>query len=187
MSSPRLRGLGEIFPDEIEDKVFAYMPADGESCPEKYIVEWQSYAKRGNAEFRYIDNSKKDAVDEQNKLLECNICFISGGNTFILLRNLYRSGLDRALKRFTEKDEFVLSGSSAGALVLTPTIEVCNIPDFDENVVGLEDLTGLGIVNFEVFPHFVEEKHGVILEKYRESSKNEVREIRDGEFIVVDC
>ncbi len=72
---------------------------------------------------------------------------ITGGNTFKLLDNLRKSGLDKAIKEFSNKSEFVLAGLSAGALVLTPTIEVCNLPNYDESTVGIDDFTGLNIIN----------------------------------------
>lgn len=156
--------LLEIFPMEIKHKVFAYMPSDGANCPQKYADEWKDYANRYQAEFRFIDNSKGNSNEEIEKLLGSNILVISGGNTFKLLDNLRKSGLDKAIKEFTKKDEFVLSGFSAGALVLTPTIEVCNLPNYDENIVGIRDLTGLNVVNFEVFPHYDESKQRQLLD-----------------------
>jgi len=175
-----------VFPKEIENKVFAYMPSDGANCPQKYRDEWNGYAEKSGAGFRYIDNSKENVVDEVNKLLEANILIITGGNTFKLLDNLRRSGLDKAIKEFASKNEFVLAGFSAGALVLTPTIEVCNLPNYDKNEVGLKDLTGLNIVNFEVFPHYTEQEHRDLLSEYKTQAKNEVREITNEDCIVLD-
>lgn len=186
MSAPGVEGVREIFSDGIKNKRFAYLPVDGGNTPQKYIDEWRGYAERYDAEFVYINNSIENATAEQEKLLRCDICFISGGNTFLLLRNLRRSGLDKALKKFVQKDEFILAGASAGALVLTPTIEVCNQPSLDKNQVGLTDLTGLGLVDFEVWPHYVESYHSEMLEKYQVSAKNEVKEVRDGSFVSLE-
>jgi dipeptidase E len=162
------------------------MPSDGSNCPQKYIDEWKEYAKNNNTEFRYIDNSKPNAEDEAEKLLSSNILMITGGNTFKLLDNLRKSGLDNAIKEFTEKKEFVLAGFSAGAIVLTPTIEVSSLPVYDKNEVGLSDLTGLGIVNFEVFPHYKEQNHSKILEQYRKKAKNRIEEIPDEDYISIN-
>jgi dipeptidase E len=177
--------LDLVFPKEIANKIFAYMPSDGANCPQEYSEEWKGYAQKHGAEFRYIDNSKKNAVDEVSKLLGANILIITGGNTFKLLDNLRKSGLDKAIKEFTNKNEFVLAGFSAGALVLTPTIEVCSLPNFDVNEVGLKDMTGLGIVHFEVFPHYSEQEHKDMLNKYEVQAENEVRKIADEDCIVL--
>jgi len=178
--------LSLVFPREIANKVFAYVPSDGANCPQKYRDEWNVYAETYGAEFRYIDNSKENAVDEVNKLLGANILIITGGNTFKLLDNLRKSGLDQAIREFTSKSEFVLAGFSAGALVLTPNIEVCNLPNYDKNEVGLSDLTGLNIVNFEVFPHYSELEHRELLKNYKIKAKNEVKEITNEDCIVLD-
>jgi dipeptidase E len=111
---------------------------------------------------------------------------ISGGNTFKLLDNLRKSGLDKTIIEFTKQDNYVLSGFSAGALVLTPTIEVCNLPNYDENLVGLKNLTGLGIIDFEVFPHYDEATQKELLDKYRLTAKHEVKEITNEDFITID-
>ena len=86
--------------------------------------------------------------------LPIHILLITDGNTFALLDKLKRTGLDRAIKNFVKKDNFVLSGFSAGALVLTPNIKVCNLDKYDANKVGIEDYAAIGIVDFEVFPVF---------------------------------
>jgi dipeptidase E len=175
-----------IFPDWIKNKVFAYMPSDGASCPQKYIDEWKRYAQDHNAEFRYIDNSKEEATEEIRKLQGSNILVITGGNTFKLLDNLRKSGLDNAVKELANKDDFVLAGFSAGALVLTPTIQICNLPNYDDNLVGIKDLTGLNIVDFEVFPHYEEAKQKDALNEYRVTTKNVVKEITNDNYLVIE-
>lgn len=178
--------VAQIFPSEVGNKVFAYMPSDGANCPQKYVDEWKGYSEKYGAEFRYIDNSKTQTHDEVDKLLGSNILVITGGNTFKLLDNLRKSGLDKAVVEFSKKSEFILAGFSAGALVLTPSIEICNLPNYDENLVGLKDLTGLGLVDFEVFPHYNEAEHKQLLEEYRKTTKHEVREITNEDLLVID-
>lgn len=177
--------LDQIFPKNIQDKVFSYIPSSGIEGAEPYIEQWREIAKIYGAQFNVIDNSLYD-TKQQLKLLSSNIVVISGGNTFSLLRNLRESGLDKSLKAFVEKSDFVLAGFSAGALVLTPTIEVCNLPDFDENLVALDDFSGLGIVNFEIFPHYEKQTQETVLDNYRKSAANKVRKITDEDYICID-
>lgn len=177
--------LDQIFPSDIQGKVFSFIPSSGIEGAEPYIEQWREIAKIYEAQFNVIDNSLYD-TKQQSKLLASNIVVISGGNTFNLLRNLRKSGLDKSLKAFVDKSDFVLAGFSAGALVLTPTIEVCNLPDFDENLVALDDFSGLGIVNFEIFPHYKKQTQEATLDNYRKIATNKVKEITDEDYISIN-
>lgn len=172
-----------IFPKEIKDKSFAFMPSDGiVNCKQEYIDQWQNIAHKFNASFIVIDNRSQNTEEEMSKLESSNILVISGGNTFKLLENLRKSGLDKVVQVFTRKENFILSGYSAGALVLTPTIEICNLPKYDKNTVGVRDLTGLQLVDFEIFPHYKPEDEKVF-QDYSKKTKLEVKTITNDGFI----
>lgn len=173
-----------IFPKEIDSKVLAYMPSAGvQATPQKYIDEWKIVARDFNAEFNLIDNTSSN---DKEKLLQSNILVISGGNTFTLLDNLRKSGLDKTIKEFINQPEFSIAGYSAGAIVLTPTIAICNLPGFDVNNVNLEDLTGLGIVDFEVFPHYDVASHQSLFDERQRWTNYEVKKISDDGLISID-
>lgn len=177
--------LSQIIPAEMLNKTIAYMPSGGTEGAQEYIKQWGCIARNHGAKFNVIDNLIRSET-EKNKLLDSNILVISGGNTFNLLHNLRRSGLDMSIKQFLEKQSFVLSGYSAGALVLTPTIEICNLPGFDENLIGLKDLSALKVVDFEIFPHYKKDLHEKMLEDYRNTTRHRVREITDEDYINID-
>lgn len=177
--------LDQIFPSDIQDKVFSYIPSSGIEGSEQYIEQWKEIANKHKAQFNVIDNTVNDSR-QKVLLLSSNIVVISGGNTFNLLHNLRKSGLDRSLRDFAEKQDFILAGFSAGALVLTPTIEVCNLPDFDENLVGIDDFSGLNIVNFEIFPHYERISQETTLNNYRKTTNNKLREITNEDFISIN-
>lgn len=191
--------LDKIFPTEITNKVFAYLPTYAKYLNPEFTEKWQEIADKYNAEFLYLGTDTE--TDKQSlplngkvKMLKrANILVMTGGNTFWLLDYLRKSGLDQVIKDMTKKDEFVISGWSAGAMVLTPTIAIGGLPGrdggksaMDENKVGLTDLTGLNLVSFEIFPHYDEEKQKQTLENYRKETTNEVKALTDDEYIVVD-
>ena len=169
----------------MQNKVFSYMPSGGIEGARQYIEQWRRISEQYSAQCNIIDNSVSSA-DEQRKLLSSNIVVMSGGNTFNLLRNLRKSGLDKTIREFTDKSDFVLAGFSAGALVLTPSINICNLPNFEENLVELEDFSGLDVVDFEIFPHYNEHLQKATLESYRKTTANHVREITDEDCISID-
>lgn len=184
-----------IFPEELKNKRFAYMQTNGLEGYETYGEGWRTYATKNGAEFIVIDNSKRgeDAKLEAVKILNSNILMCTGGNTFQLLYNLRESGLFETIQEFAKKDEFVLAGFSAGAIIMTPTIEVGNQPAgtdpddlIDENIPGITDLTGLGIVDFEVYPHYDESVDRQNFENYKNITPNEVKAISNEEYILID-
>lgn len=182
-----------IFPKELEKKVVAYMPSDGADVisNEKYMPFWQDIcSKMGVSDFNHVDNSKigQEAEIEKQKIAKSNILIVTGGNTYSLLNNIRNAGLDKAIVKLSEKDDAIITGFSAGAAILTPTINIVSRAwsyGLDENKVGLKNLEGLGLVDFEVLPHFTSaDLEG--LEAYRKSSKYEVRPIANSEFILIE-
>lgn len=177
--------LARILPTEMQNKTIAYMPSGGIESAQEYIKQWETIAYKYEAKFSLINNQSQ-SLEEKEKLLASNILVISGGNTFNLLWNLRESGLDKSIEDFITKPDFVLAGFSAGAIVLTPSIEICNLPDSDQNLIGLKDLEALNIVDFEIFPHYKKELHERILEDYINTTENRVREITDEGCISID-
>ena len=50
----------------------------------------------------------------------------------------------------------------------------------------IRDLTGLGIVDFEICAHYSEAQHKHIFENYVEKNRNEIKFLHDNDFIVLD-
>ncbi len=177
--------LNQILPAELTNKSIAYMPSEGVQGAQEYIKQWEGIAQRYDATFQVINNLRQ-SIEEKDKLLASNVLVISGGNTFNLMHNLRESGLDKTIKQFMNKSDFVVSGFSAGAIALTPSIKICNLPIFDENLIDLKALEALNIVDFEVFPHYNESLHKEMLKNYRKTTSNRVHEITDEIYISID-
>jgi dipeptidase E len=177
-----------IFPDFLKKRVIAYMPSDGNETEINASFEpiWYDFAEKNNSSLIIIDNSKRgdEAKMEVNKLQGANILMITGGNTYKLLNHLRLSGLDNAIIKFWQKDNVVLSGFSAGALVLTPSIEIAGIYG-DVNEPDLTDFGGLGIVDFEIWAHY-DPNQDKKVEEYKQVTKNDLKLIGDEEVVVID-
>ena len=77
--------------------------------------------------------------------------FMGGGNTYALLMRLRRSGLLAAIRRRVRAG-LPYVGASAGSNVAGPTILTTN----DWNVVGIPRFEALGLVGFNINPHYKE-------------------------------
>jgi dipeptidase E len=84
-------------------------------------------------------------------LARAEAVFMGGGNTYALLQRLARSGLLDAI-RARVLAGMPYMGASAGSNVAGPNILTTN----DWNVVGLDAFDALGLVPFNVNPHFLE-------------------------------
>lgn len=166
----------------------AYMPSDG-SHPDnqKYEQFWSEYIKSHRGEIIPIDNSLRGKAVETEvaKLLAADALILTGGNTFQFLSHLRQSGLDKAVRKFAEQSK-PIAGFSAGAIILTPTIEIASLPGLDDNTVGLKDFTGLGLVDFEIFPHYVANLHSMLVDNYEKKSGRQVKRLTDEDLLIID-
>ena len=122
-----------------------------------------------------------DGVDWQSRLAEADVLWLSGGNTFYLLDQVRKTGFDEWLKTHGKGKVYV--GGSASTILMTPTIKVAE--GIDENVVGINDLTGLGYVDFEIGVHC----DAVMLEamaEYARTSEHNVYALDDLSAIVIE-
>jgi dipeptidase E len=90
-------------------------------------------------------------ADPLRALESVEALFVGGGNTYALLKRLRESRLLGAIQERVHHGVPYM-GSSAGSNVAGPTILTTN----DWNVVGLDRFEALGLVPFNLNPHYVE-------------------------------
>ena len=124
-----------------------------------------------------------NSIEWQQRLTQCDVVFISGGNTFHLLSQTKINRFDLWIKANIENKIFV--GSSAGSILLTPTIEIATVEPADTNYSKLKDLSALHIVNFEISPHTPESLTYESNESYAKNSKYPLYAIDDNSALKV--
>lgn len=121
------------------------------------------------------------------EVMRSDAIHLGGGNTFYFLNYLRKAKLLPQLKAFVKKGG-VLTGLSAGAIMMTENIEMAGYPEFDrdENLVNLKNLSALNLVDFLFFPHFRNSaRYDVVFKKYTRSSSKIIYACPDGAGIVV--
>jgi dipeptidase E len=111
---------------------------------------------------------------------------LGGGNTFYFLNSLRKAKVLNPLRDFVMRGG-VLSGLSAGAILMTENIELAGYPEFDrdENSVGLKNLSALGLVDFGFFPHYRNSlRYEIAFQNYSRLKKKVVFACPDGSGMV---
>lgn len=110
----------------------------------------ENLKKMGEIEITRIDIS--DPKDAWESVIDsADVIWVEGGNTFYLLNEVVKSGLNNTLREIIEGKLYV--GVSAGSILVTPSIAISGVEPGDPNNVGVSDLSGLSWVDFEVSPH----------------------------------
>jgi peptidase E len=94
---------------------------------------------------------------EKIDLDDFDVVFVCGGNTYLYLFLINKLRLNNKIKEFVKNGGLYI-GVSAGSILAGPSIESAGLGRVnDENIIGIKNLTGLGLVNFTVFPHLNED------------------------------
>ncbi|OSQ26369.1 hypothetical protein CCON61_00155 [Campylobacter concisus] len=132
--------------------------------------------------------SEKDELFCNDEILsaisQCDIIYISGGNTFYLLNELRKSRVWQAIKNAVKAGKIYI-GESAGAIVAAPDTRYAT--PMDENSPNMSDFTGLNLVDFCVVPHFGCEPFTQATHEIMEKLGNlyDLRPINNAEFIAL--
>jgi dipeptidase E len=123
-------------------------------------------------------------------LASAEALFMGGGNTYALLQRLRGAGLLEAIRaRVTTGMPY--AGASAGSNVAGPTILTTN----DWNVVGLGRFDALGLVGFNINPHYKEadpamaafsETRDDRIREYHVVNTNPVLGLEEGAWVIAD-
>ena len=132
--------------------------------------------------------SSQDGPSCEDEILsaisQCDIIYVSGGNTFYLLNELRKSCAAQAIKNAVKAGKIYI-GESAGAIVAAPDTRYATL--MDENSANMSDFTGLNLVDFCVVPHFGCEPFTQATHEIMEKFGNlyDLRPINNTEFIAL--
>jgi dipeptidase E len=150
------RALTQLTGKKPEDVKIGFIPTAAnveEGNKDWFIGQLTNLNKYGYSWIDIIDPSAA-GVDWETRLSETDVVYISGGNTFHLLDQVRKTGFDTWLE--AHKQDKIFVGSSAGSILMTPSIAVAGVEPGDPNLPGIADLRGMSWVTFEISPHVPE-------------------------------
>ena len=87
-----------------------------------------------------------------DELQKYDIIELIGGNPYYLLQSIRKNQFHDALAFFAENKCII--GCSAGALVLTPSLDLIDLYSPEMNFWGLKDLTACHFTDIQILPHY---------------------------------
>lgn len=131
----------------------------------------------------------------ERELTRFSYCWVCGGNSFVLRRAFHLSGLDVILQRLAQEEDCLgYGGYSAGACVMTPTLEGIHLADDPtsnpDGYSGEAIWKGLALYPYCIAPHFRSDHHEThLIERsveYFLEKKIPFVALRDGEAVTFD-
>lgn len=138
---------------------FSFIPSQSYESEVDFGIFIRQYRRFGVKSFLHFPVDVRFDKILLEEVLQSDVIHLSGGNTFYFLKHLKRSGMFPRLRDFVKRGG-ILTGLSAGAIIMTPTITTASFPEFDrdDNDEHLKDFRSLGLVDFEFFPHYTNSK-----------------------------
>lgn len=147
--------------------------------------------------FDFYEIDLRKYFGKQNNLRETLANFgsiwVSGGNTFFLRKAFAYSGLDEILVDMVGQDKVAYGGSSAGSIIVTPSLRGTEHGDNPEVVPhGYKNeiiWEGLNLVPFYVVPHYQSDwwgKEANLMIEYLKSKNLEYYALKDGQAVLVN-
>ena len=138
----------------------------------------------GVTDLFYFDVDQEFEESQLDEFKSCDGIFLSGGNTYLFLKNLQERNIVTYIKQMVQEGK-TLIGVSAGSIIMSKSIKIAGF--HDQNEVQLSELNGLGLVDFEFMPHWNREKHQLDeLLDYSLLQEEIIFTCRDGDGIVID-
>lgn len=160
-----------------------YIPSGPEPDRHFYIGRRDYYARLG-LDLALFHDPLVDAVDRE-ALFSCDAIHLSGGHTGGFLRRLRKAGLIGPLRDWARAGG-VLLGTSAGALLMTPTIATDALFS-GGRPEDVDDGAALDLVPFEFFPHLdADADYLPALLRYSRTTPRPIFACRDGDGVVVN-
>lgn len=137
--------IGEIkslLQEKVQEILFIpYAKKDRDSYAQKFVSRLE---KEG-----FIVKSIHSVNDPIRAVIEAQAIFTGGGNTFLLLNELYKNNLISVIREKINDGIFYL-GASAGSNIAGPTIKTTN----DMPIIYPPSFDALNVVPFQINPHY---------------------------------
>lgn len=167
----------------IADSKVVYIPtaANGESEYKWNDTAIYKFAKSTVKSLHVLELEKTNKQELIEAMSSADMIWMGGGKLGYLLEWMINSGFSEIIDDLYLRDDLVYVGSSAGSMACSVTQ---NVGEWyiGEEEAGVSLLSGLGLIDFEIYPHYEDKLYDKIDENWK---KGELYLLKDGEAITV--
>lgn len=157
-----------------------YITTSAKGARDKSFFENVKNIIRDNGyDFEEVDIESKTKEELKSFFKDKNVIHMEGGNTFYLLRAIRETGFAEILKELLEEGK-VYIGTSAGAYIACPSIDVANWDKTGKSRFGLTDFAALNYVPFVLKVHYTDEQEAKVKEGMQ-TLKYPIHILKDGQ------
>ena len=175
----------ESFIGGFRDKKIVYVPtaANGEKVEGYHWSKGETYQlfKDSGAKISVLELENYLTNDFKKDLINTDAIYFAGGYAAYLMYWVLRTKFDVVIKELVEKGVIYI-GSSAGSMITGANLSVVEW-FIGEEEPGAKYLPGLGLVDFDFYPHYEDSLYPQIKEKY---TGKKLYLVKNGEAITVD-
>lgn len=142
--------------EDLQGKTIAFIPTASLTESIRFYVEKGKKAlEKAGVIVEEVEITQLSKEEISSRLHKCDYIYITGGNTFFLLQELKRKGVDKIIAEQVELGKLYI-GESAGAIIASPDTEYMKSVNFDpiEKAPELKDYNSLDLVDFYIVPHY---------------------------------
>ncbi len=159
----------------------AYIPSASDNSRRYYREKCEYYKKYDIEDLLYFDLNKEYDPSLIEELLACDAIHLSGGDPFQFLGSMRKRNFGPVLKKYLA-DGGILLGISAGAIVLTPSINISHV--FYKS--RTDQHHAVGLVDFHFLPHWNQRQDRLdAVQKFSVDNQATVYACQDGDGMVI--
>lgn len=164
-----------------EKPKLTYIPSASDST-RRYYQEKETYYKRyGIKDLLYFDLNKEYDPSLIDELLSCDAIHLSGGDPFQFLGSIRKRKFGPVLRKYHQGGGILL-GISAGAIVLTPSINISHV--FYKS--RTDQHQAVGLVDFHFLPHWNQREDRLeAVKRFSRENQATVYACNDGDGMVI--
>lgn len=172
----------------IKNPLMAYIPASSYLSEIEFQHFVEQYRRFNVKKFLHFPIDIPFDQTLYREVMKADVIHLGGGNTFHFLLWLRKTKLLEALRDYVYRGG-VLTGLSAGAIMMSRDISMAAMPSFDrdENHDNIKKLDAMALLEFDFFPHYRNSnRYDAEFRKHTKKTKRNLYACPDGAGIVID-